>query len=74
MLKCNVNDRLNSVGYFSKDYYLRYINEYTQWSFLLRNRPEAIYKTMELQPKILLQKLHYQTFMMYYKEIEKEKI
>lgn len=69
----DVHNRLKYVGCLYKDNYLSYIEEYTKWSFLLRMRNEAMYQTMELHPKILLEKLHYHTFMMYYKEIEKEK-
>ncbi len=74
--KKQINDfkNLDNLGYLFSDYYFNYFMEDTQWLFLLRNRPDEIYKMMELQPKILLHRLHYEIFRIYYGDLEKERL
>jgi hypothetical protein len=74
--KKQINDfkNLDNLGYLFSDYYYNYFMGDTQWLFLLRNRPDEIYKMMELQPKILLHRLHYEIFRIYYGDLEKERL
>jgi hypothetical protein len=71
----DVYKNLADINYIFRDYFENYFTKSdTKWLFLLHNRPEVMYQTMELQPKLLLQRLHYEAFIIYYKEIEKEKL